>query len=325
MSIEIVCDKGREEPIAWLEDESLHCPFPLKIEQIAVGDYAIVKNGKIVVSIERKTWTDLADTIKDPKRKANHQKLLKLRDECGCSIVYIIEGAAFPSPDHKFARVPYKNLLAYLHHIMIRDRCSYIQTKNVRHTAEMIIDLAKSVSTIVDNEKTGAAEQADIPDALSRLKKREPITNDTITEAMLLAIPGVTSVSLPAIKKNCSIKSLVCNNMHSEISELKYISGKKFGDKRATTINTSAKQKTTHSMMLTAIPGVTNKTADIILEKYTMPDIILGRVSENDLASLVKSTSTKIVDGEVKNKSTKIGKALANKILSSIKSNDDIN
>ncbi len=78
-------------------------------------------------------------------------------------------------------------------------------------------------------------------------------------------------------------------------------------------------------MMLTAIPGVTNKTADIILEKYTMPDIILGRVSENDLASLVKSTSTKIVDGEVKNKSTKIGKALANKILSSIKSNDDIN
>ena len=98
--------------------------------------------------IERKTWKDLADTIKDPQRRANHKKLLNLRNECQCSIIYIIEGTPFPSPDRKFARVPCKNLRAYLDHIMIRDGCHIVHTQSSEDTAIRIIELCTNCMTI---------------------------------------------------------------------------------------------------------------------------------------------------------------------------------
>ncbi len=364
MSIVIVCDKGREEPVKWLEN-GLDCPYELKIEQITVGDYAILKNGKIAISIERKTWTDLASTIKDPKRKANHSKLLKLREETGCSIIYIIEGTAFPSPSHKFSRIPCKNLTAYLHHLVLRDNCAYIQTKNVQHTAETIIQLADSLSTLKDkdifggdeapvatNETSNAEDEpsnnenkpsnnenevsilneleetVEIPvtsstnqdtSAFDRLKQRDPLSTNVIIEAMLLAIPGITSLSMPIIKKTITLRELLMNDVTKKISELKYISGNKIGPKRASVINNGAKNVVTHKKILASIPGVTDKTAHIILDNFTI-EYIMDTIKQKELADIIKSTKTKIINGEIVEKKTRLGNALSKKIISIIRS-----
>ncbi len=378
MSIVIVCDKGREEPIKWLEN-GLDCPYELKIEQITVGDYAILKNGKIAISIERKTWTDLASTIKDPKRKANHSKLLKLREETGCSIIYIIEGTAFPSPSHKFSRIPCKNLTAYLHHLVLRDNCAYIQTKNVQHTAETIIQLADSLSTLKDKDVFGGdeapmatnetsivedessnnenkpsnnenkpfnnenepsnnenevsmldelEETADIPvssstnqdtSAFDRLKQRDPLSTNVIIESMLLAVPGITSLSMPIIKKTITLRELLMNDVTKKISELKYISGNKIGPKRASVINNGAKNVVTHKKILASIPGVTDKTANIILNNFTI-EYIMDTIKQKELADIIKSTKTKIINGEIVEKKTRLGNALSKKIISIIRS-----
>ncbi len=338
MSIEIVCDKGREEPIKWLEELS---PFNLVIKQIAVGDYAIVHDGVIRVSIERKTWVDLANTIKDPKRKANHQKLLKLRDDTGCSILYIIEGPAFPSGSHTFGRVPYKSLLAHLHHNMLRDNCPYIQTKDIRHTAEMIIDLAKNLQTLSGKPRVPVADAVSAVDqtntddsagpstvgssdtvhldatssAITRLKQREPLTDDVLRESVMLAMPGITRASLPTISRSYSIQTLVNEPVARELSELKYLSGIRIGEKRASSIDAGAKEHDTHVKMLFKIKGVTKETAEAILNKFTMQDITNGQVSVDNLAEVVKKTSTKIVNGEIRNTQYRVGPVVAKRVI----------
>ena len=43
----------------------------------------------ILFVIERKTWTDLASSLRDG-RKENNKKLLKIREETKCQLIYLI-------------------------------------------------------------------------------------------------------------------------------------------------------------------------------------------------------------------------------------------
>jgi ERCC4-type nuclease len=110
-------------------------------KQMTVGDYAICIDGQIRIIIERKTWEDLASSMRDG-RKENVNKLIKLRQETGCKIFYIIEGEACPRSGKKFGRIPYKSLLAHLDHLMIRDDIHIIHSTNCEQTAERLFLLA---------------------------------------------------------------------------------------------------------------------------------------------------------------------------------------
>ena len=295
----IHCDKGRESPIEYLQ--TIEHPYELVLEQMTVGDYAIVLDDVIKVIIERKTWKDLAATIRDPDRKANHQKLLDLREKTKCSIVYIIEGVAFPAPDQKVGGIAYKSLIAHLHHIMIRDGCSYIQTRNIKHTAETIISLTTSMTTLIGVD--GGA-----PSSNSKLLKERHLRTPEVThQKIMMKIHGVSATNLPIIKQHYGVSDLVGRQLTSELSELKHSSGKKFGPKYAERINNSAKDVNTHIKMLSEINGVTYSTATEILKVHPMINIVNGQVKVTDLA-LIKKTPT-----------TKVGHSLADRILKSIR------
>ena len=292
----IHCDKGREAPIEFLQKMSQN----LIIEQMTVGDYAISLDLNIKVIIERKTWKDLAATIKDPERKANHQKLLDLREKIGCDILYIIEGPAFPSPERKFDGIPHKCLLAHLHHLMFRDKCSYVQTSDVEHTAKTLVSLMNSMKTL---GVVGGAPNSAL------LKERHPRSPEVVKQKIMMKIHGVSNTNFPIIKQHFNITDLVNKNLTSELSELQHSSGRKFGTKNATKINKSAKDVQTHIKMLAEINGVTNNTATEILKIYPMSSIIDGSISVDALSS-IKKTST-----------SNVGNALATRILSTMRDN----
>lgn len=119
-------------------------------KQMTVGDYAICINGQIRIIIERKTWEDLASSMRDG-RKENVNKLIKLRQETGCKIIYIIEGDPCPRSNKSFGRIPYKNLLAHLDHLMIRDDIHIIHSTTCEQTAERLFLLAWNYVSIKEN------------------------------------------------------------------------------------------------------------------------------------------------------------------------------
>lgn len=330
---EIACDKGREVPIRYLEE---HSTYPLIIKTLTTGDYAILCNGCIKIIIERKTWKDLADTLKDPKRKANHQKLLNLREECGCSIVYLIEGTFNPSTTRTINKVPYDNLEAYLDHVMIRDNCQVIQCYNSEESAKRIIRLVKHCTTIkfpdtiiggsssIDNNEldnntdntdnivnnNNIDNEIDNKNLLYKTHKKD---DKAMAESIYLGMNGVSIVTLDLIRKYSIYDLLYDKVCHVELPFLRYQSGGLLGDKRANTIIQNASSHLIHERMLCKINGVTKETAKLILNKITFKQLLSDNIDQvtNIVANIVKKTAIN-KKGDIKHRT--IGFTVAKRI-----------
>src|SRR5271170_5061855 len=106
----------------------------------AVGDYTIMLPSKIDSSkniiaavFERKTWRDLAASIKDQRAISQHKNLQKFRIENGCYIYYIIEGNMSYQDDTLIAHIPFKNLSAKVRSMSLKGVHSF-QSKDQQGT-----------------------------------------------------------------------------------------------------------------------------------------------------------------------------------------------
>ena len=109
--MEIIVDDRERSIIPYIKILSDEKNFNYKVQRCQVGDYAIAYKGYILLAIERKTWIDLASSLRDG-RKENVNKLIALREKTGCQIAYLIEGNASPPFKQMYSRIPYKNLRA---------------------------------------------------------------------------------------------------------------------------------------------------------------------------------------------------------------------
>jgi ERCC4-type nuclease len=119
----------------------------IEIKRITTGDYCIMIKNKIIIIIERKTWSDLANSIKDG-RKENVNKLISLRNSTGCKILYLIEGISRLKTDKLICNIPFKNLQAHLDHLILRDNISIIYSLNQQDTSVRIQELIKNYLSI---------------------------------------------------------------------------------------------------------------------------------------------------------------------------------
>lgn len=142
------------------------------------------------------------------------------------------------------------------------------------------------------------------------LTERKIKPNSDIIERMWVAIPGVSVKSAPILINNYKISDLVTANdvqmlkLIKDISELKYPTGRRFGDELANKIMKLSYNgkgitrlddlKNICIGILAEIPGVTRETAKAILDKYTLRQICLGEVNEDDLANIYKSSNRKL-------------------------------
>lgn len=158
-----------------------------------------------------------------------------------------------------------------------------------------------------------------IPDILTERKIR---SDSDIMERMWIAIPGVSVKSAPILIENYKISDLVsandvqCRNYLKEIAELTYPSGRRFGDDMAKKVmkiayagkgvSTLDDLKNISANILAEIPGVSKDTAKAILTKYSLRDICMGKVGEDELAD-IKKTATR-----------KVGRGVAEKIIEAL-------
>jgi ERCC4-type nuclease len=119
------------------------------VKRLQVGNYAIVYFGYILLIIERKTWEDLASSMRDGRKK-NVKKLINVRADTDCKIAYLIEGTPCPLPNKKYGRMSSKYLQAHLDHLAFGDNIHIIHTTDKQHTADRLLELAKNLFSIKD-------------------------------------------------------------------------------------------------------------------------------------------------------------------------------
>ena len=284
---------------------SLFSGFDHRVERLEVGDYAISYKGHVIAVFERKTWRDLAASIKDGRNTPQKAKMNDLRASCGCKVFYLIEGR---HPSKQRAGVPIKTLQSYLDHVVFRDDFHVEYTTDEAHTATRLFELARNLSTITPklavlvsiDEQEGAAGAQESNESL--LKKRETPSDELIIYNMLSAIPYVSrQIATIFVDKDINLADLVLGRVSAdEIAILRYPSGTIIG-KNATKILKNAALHKTHLAILAEIPLISRGTAAKLFENSAPlagPDgfkrLLSGEIGADLLANVMKTEKTRV-------------------------------
>ena len=305
--MELVID-DREKAISNLLQENSEIKYTVK--RITIGDYALILNDNIEMIVERKTLKDLASSILDG-RKDNIAKLIELRLQTNCKIAYIIEGNT-PNYNRKINRIPYKNLLAHLDHLMMRDNVFILYTKSPEDTLERLTYLLKNISTIKkggDNAKNITDSEKNITDSEKNITDNEiPIlntniqnTNDLLNQKIVITIPEIKFLSkIPGISLSMAEilyeKKITLNLIYNNISileDIKYPSGRKFNYSKIKIKKLPAK---TIKSILKEIPTIGEFKAtllvdefyDLLENKHDVSSLDLLGISENSAKIILK-------------------------------------
>jgi len=286
------------------------------IKRMQVGDYAISYNNNLLLIIERKTWPDLAASIRDG-RKNNIQKIINIRAQTNCKIAYLIEGDPCPRSTKYFGRMPIKNLRAHLDHLAFRDGVHMIYTISQRGTAERIFELAKNLFTI---RNTLTIEHLEQPEQLEQpleqpehptieknnnvhlltLKQQSTIS---IQEQLLMCLPSIGStIATVMAENNISLLDLYHGINPVIIARLKYPTGNSIGLIKANKIVNNKKYliKTNKNdikfqiRILSSIPLISKKTAAIILNNVLFKDILDNQITIEQLSQIDRSAKSKL-------------------------------
>lgn len=125
-------------------------PIAYIIDTITVGDYVIMaqapnqRNFVPVLVIERKTWKDLAASIKDSRSKTQHARMVELQQKTHCQCMYLIEGTFKHNDDQQVQGLNFKALHSKIRHNTLLG-VPFIQSRDQAHSAKVIVDLARDI------------------------------------------------------------------------------------------------------------------------------------------------------------------------------------
>ncbi len=302
----------------------LTCDY--KIQQISVGDYHIVHEytnsqgqtvNKILAVIERKTYADYAASIKDG-RSDNKSKMIELREDTNCRIIYIIEGSAFPDPKDYVGGISFKNIESSIFHLMLRDNIMIMYTKDTIGTAKTLVRLIDSTNTLLNKGFAGGTPEVQVvapeytPEQLSaRLTAPYTKTDHDIRREIWACFSGITIEQADEYIARFDFKKLISKEYTpSDIIAIKLSNGKPAGKRqqRGMMLFSLADE----IRMLTKIPKVSAKTAaELLLRRH--------------LCTLLNMTVDQLAAMTIGAKKKPLGIAVATKILTVFLGDDNVN
>ena len=306
--IEIIVDDRERHIINHLKKITGYF-FRCVVQRLYVGDYIIVQNGRIIICIERKTWVDLAAGFRDG-RKNNIHKMLKFQQDTQCKLAYLIEGNPRPNLTKLYGRIPAKNLIAYLDHIMIQENIHVIYSLNNIDTANRLMILAQNISTIkwvnqlngpesAKSESKSASESltSSISAAQSTLySTKKQINPVIIQEQLLMCLPSIGSMIAPIlVESKISLYELYHKTYSiDQIAKIKFANGALIGTKRANRIYNNSiylkqysdRTKKVQLRILSTIPGISKHMAQIIYNHIRLKEIFEGTFSFDNICNI---------------------------------------
>lgn len=296
-------------------------PYKIELRTLNSGDYAVVYKDYIIILIERKSWQDLAATVLDRSRKFNYEKMISERAKFNCHLFYLIEGKR---PTGQIHHVTVESLESHLDHLLFDHNIVSIYSESAEKTPERIFRLMKHYISAHTNpfkaieEKTAGVmpniqavpitkdpncilDFSSVPSlmvsenklsASDSLKAPKKMSDDAISYAMWNSIEGLTELNVTALKDiGVSLQGLLLGQYTPKsIAHAKYRLGTTVSEKKLSKIIQSAIQKSIHIKVMSQIPSISEARAKIILDKYSLSDIITGVVNEQMLADINIST-----------------------------------
>jgi ERCC4-type nuclease len=342
--MELIIDDRERAVIKPIEDIHSDGMIKYKVTRLEAGDYAIMYRNYIMILIERKTWCDLAASLRDG-RKNNINKLFNVREQTGCQIAYLIEGNPCPKSTKKYGNMPIKNLRAHLDHIAFRDGVHMLYTLDVDNTAERLFDLARNFSTIkpsmikdidnmvstvnttditttdttditttdttdittTDTTDITTTDTTDITTTdttdintggnVSKLTEKQA-TTISVQEQLLMCLPSIGSIVATIMaENNISLYNLYNGDILPEqVARYKYPTGNAIGLTKSNKIFNSIKHMSSESVLskkiqvrlLSTVPSISKKTAEIILSFITFKSIMDYTVTTDFLKIIVR-------------------------------------
>lgn len=330
-------------------------------DTIHVGDYAILleepaANGTIrrrtTMVFERKTWKDLASSIKDGRSKSQHKALEELREKTGCLVWYIIEGNFSYSDKTQIQHIPFQNLHAKIRHNMIRG-IPFVQTRDEKDTAKLLVKLTRDVmrlhrtgqfkfgntsgeSTVQPIQVEAGAKREMLNEYIAEIRKinqqyRVAFANVGLQPDLLNEIDHIVAPYQEILPVKGGVEEAI-KAAESEIDQLpdgeevdiEALVNIKLTKGEGDLISVPAELKTKKIMadcdilekMWMALPTVTDKSAPILMQKYSLSDILCAKPTQiNFLQEAISEMKF--------NSGMKLGDARAKKILAIAYVGDD--
>ncbi len=243
----LTCDK-REKILSY---------FPkldwIKFDTLITGDYAITfenknKQHELLFLFERKTWQDLAASIKDGRIREQKAKMSKIN----CPSFIIIEGKMCYKPEVVVGGIEFSKLDAMRRSLMMSG-FPHVQTKNPEHTVYFLLEFTKQlanqrISTFEIDQKE-AIENVSVNEftkkevieneqienncaVLEDLKKMVELTPKQKSEKIWLSLPKVGPTLINCIQK-VSLFDYFMQTPEWQQLNLVYASGRKCNIKTA--------------------------------------------------------------------------------------------
>ncbi len=321
------------------------------ISRVTTGDYHIIYKDKIHVSFERKTWKDLAASIKDRRIDSQHRQMESLSADSGTRIIYIIEGSK-KGQGGKIGKISITTLETKIRRIVLHG--SQVEmSKSAHETAEIIVAYAREIIRLTEEKKEtfflgqftnivvdelpklysqkiasinsafaevgfaaeGGGEPPQEPpekmETEERLTQMNVRSDCDVIEAMWCSIRNVSEKTYPILSASYTLQELILANLaqmkkyQSEIAEIMYPgTNVRIGEKRAKSIvligyngirdTLITKRNAAWVKLLTQIPGVSEETATLILQNFSLKSICNDQVSYEEIAELKRENGRRI-------------------------------
>lgn len=277
----------------WCDERERNGPLPLMVnasfvvrKTLVVGDFLITNGDAIYVIFERKTWKDLAASLKDNRYKTQIEKMSGVEAQK----FFIFEGKSY-SPETEVAGIPFYKLQAAVRHLMMLGFGTWF-TKDETATAEFLMDFATQYEKLFPEKFSEPTTGGNIAQATTRVQET-PVQQ---VEKIWRQIPSIGDKIVPAVMKEFTLYEFLTESQTKSpefikrLSELKYISGRTMGAKAALKAASFEKPE----KILGAFPGVSVKSASTILEKISLFDFV--QLPVKSMRECYKTEKTKIGD-----------------------------
>lgn len=221
IKVEVIVDNREKEFVkAFSGMESF------RFENMDVGDFKIGDS----VYIERKTFSDLATSIKDGRYR---EQKVRLKSLVNCKVIYLIE-------DDKMLRngrvcgMPVSTLMGAMSKCMLRDGFFVYQSSGVTESVKFIEKVKKQMEAgELGSSISGGGEKVDKVDKVDKdnaylsvikTEKKANMTEEMCYLAQLKQIPGVSGGGAMAIKERYGSMKAIFEGFR-KIDEIKDFSG----------------------------------------------------------------------------------------------------
>lgn len=166
--------------------------FPFMASALEIGDIHIVRSDiQETFVFERKTFSDLAASIKDGRYKEQKQRLHLFPNH---RVVYLLE--EFPSfaelcKSNKCHGLEYSTFISSFLSLSFRDGFHVIVSKNLSDTISILYELAKRLDTNPEKLQSLKSQHEYEPNVI-KSRKKENITPDVCYQMQLCQIPGIS-------------------------------------------------------------------------------------------------------------------------------------